>query len=117
MASSHFFVYIVSSHTGTLYIGMTRDIAQRIDQHRSGSGGGFSSKYKTGNLVYCERVERFESAREREAQLKRWNRRKKVWLIELENPYWSDLAELVEFGAQGHPAHITAEGLSTGVGK
>ncbi|MEE8046317.1 MAG: GIY-YIG nuclease family protein [Dehalococcoidia bacterium] len=97
MSSNPFFVYIVSSHKGTLYTGMTRDIANRIDQHKSGRGGAFSSKYKTANLVYCELVESFDSAREREAQIKRWNRRKKVWLIEMENPYWRDLSASIDF--------------------
>lgn len=93
--TSGYFVYIVSSHTGTLYIGVTRDISNRIDHHKSGRGGGFSAKYKTGNLVYCELVESFESAREREAQLKRWNRSKKITLIERENPFWRDLSDSV----------------------
>lgn len=111
--SMQYFVYIMSSHTGTLYIGMTRNVANRIDQHRSGTSGGFSSKYSTVNLVYCESVENLESAREREAQIKRWSRRKKVWLIKLENPYWRDLSQSVEIG---HPTPIPAEGPSAGVG-
>lgn len=117
MPDSHYFVYILSSHTGTLYIGMTRDLSTRLDQHKSGHGGGFSSKYKTGNLVYCEAVESFDSAREREAQLKRWNRRKKIWLIDLDNPYWRDLSETAEYGAPEHPVPVPTEGPSAGVGK
>ena len=112
--SPPFFVYIISSHTGTLYTGMTRDIARRMDQHKSGNGGEFSSRYKTGNLVYCESAETFESAREREAQIKRWNRQKKIWLIELHNPYWRDLSASIEFGV-AEPLN-TAEGPSAGVG-
>jgi len=114
MSPSQFFVYIVSSHTGTLYTGMTRDLARRIDQHRSGNGGEFSSRYKTGSLVHCESIEIFESAREREAQIKRWNRRKKIWLIELSNPYWRDLSASIEFGV-AEPL-VTTEGPSAGVG-
>ena len=114
MSTSAYFVYIVSSHTGTLYIGMTRNLANRIDQHKSGRGGRFSSRYKTGNLVYCESVEGLEAALCREAQLKRWSRRKKIWLIELENPYWRDLSESIEFGStEPQQPHIPAEGLST----
>jgi putative endonuclease len=86
-----------------------------MDQHKSGHGGRFSSRYNTDNLIYCEAVENFESAREREAQIKRWNRRMKIWLIELENPYWKDLSESVEFGV-AEPL-VPAEGPSVGVGK
>jgi putative endonuclease len=108
------FVYIVSSHTGTLYIGMTRNIAQRTDQHKSGNGGEFSYHYKIANPVYCESIETLESAREREAQIKRWNRRKKIWLIEASNLYWRDLSASIEFGVA--VPLVTTEGPSAGVG-
>ena len=92
MREQLFYIYMIASTKGTLYTGMTRDIAARVEQHRRGTVGGFSSKYRTTKLVWCEIAETFESAREREAQLKRWRRSKKVWLIERENPYWKDIS-------------------------
>ncbi len=83
---------MLASVKGALYIGMTRDIAIRIDQHRLGSVKGFSSKYRTTKLVWCEIAESLDSAREREAQLERWRRSKKAALIEIENPYWQDIS-------------------------
>ena len=95
MEPHYFYVYMLASAKGALYIGMARDIATRVDQHRLGSVGGFSSKYRTTKLVWCEVTESFESARDREAQLKRWRRSKKAALIEMENPYWQDISASV----------------------
>ena len=95
MHEQQFFIYIVASIRGVLYTGMTRDIATRVEQHRRGAARGFSAKYRTTKLVWCETAESFESAREREAQLKRWRRSKKIWLIERENPYWEDISARV----------------------
>ena len=92
MREQRFFIYMVASTKRTLYIGMTRDIAVRVEQHRSGAVPGFSSKHETTRLVWCQVAESFESAREREAQFKRWRRSKKVALIEMENPLWRDIA-------------------------
>ena len=95
MNSAAYYVYILASHRGTIYTGMTRDIAVRIDQHKSGHGGRFSSKYRTGTLVYCEVAEDLDAARERERQIKNWNRQKKINLIEVENPYRRDISATV----------------------
>jgi putative endonuclease len=92
---STYYAYILSSHKGTLYTGMTRDISTRIDQHKVGHGSQFTAKYQITTLVYCELIESLDSAREREAQIKRWNRKKKIHLIEFENPYWHDISESV----------------------
>ena len=92
MREQPFFIYMVASTKRTLYIGMTRDIAARLEQPRRGAVRGFSSKHKTTRLVWCQVAESFESAREREAQLKRWRRSKKVALIEMENPLWRDIS-------------------------
>ena len=95
MREQPFFIYIIASTSGVLYTGMTRDIATRVEQHRRGTVPEFSAKYKTTKLVWCEVAESFESAREREAQLKRWRRSKKTWLIERENLYWEDISERI----------------------
>ena len=94
-AYSNYFVYILSSHTGTLYTGMTNDLSRRIDQHKAKRSGSFSSKYNTVNLVYCEPINDLGSDREREAQIKRWARWKKVQLIDKTNPYWRDISESI----------------------
>ena len=92
MNTQYFYIYMVASIKGALYTGMTRDISARIDQHKSGTVKGFSSKYRTNKLVWCEIAESFDAARGREAEIKGWRRSKKVDLIEYENPYWKDIS-------------------------
>ena len=92
-----FFVYILaSSRNGTLYIGMTDDLARRIWEHHSGEVPGFTKKYGVKTLVWYEMHESRESAFRRERQLKKWNRAWKLQMIERLNPTWRDLShELV----------------------
>ena len=91
------FVYILASRfRGTLYVGVTSDLTQRIQQHRSGSCPGFTKKYAVYRLVHFEPFGDMESAIAREKQLKRWHRQWKINLIEEKNPHWEDLA--VAFG-------------------
>lgn len=86
------YVYILASgRNGTLYIGVTANLAARMMQHRSGEGSGFASRYDVNRLVYCERHARIEDAITREKALKKWNRNWKLRLIEEHNPYWRDL--------------------------
>ena len=92
MITTHF-IYILASLRGTLYVGSTRKLANRIDQHRAGAVNSFSRKYKTERLVYYEVAESAEAALTRERQIKSWRREKKVALIETMNPYWEDLSE------------------------
>ncbi len=88
-----YFVYIVSSNSGTLYIGITNDIERRMREHKSGEFEGFASKYGCTRLVYYERYDQVLRAISREKQLKGWRREKKIALIEKLNPRWEDLAE------------------------
>jgi len=92
-----FFVYILASRrNGTLYIGMTDNLARRVWEHQSGAIAGFTKKYGVKTLVWYELHETRESAFQRERQLKKWNRDWKLKLIERLNPSWRDLAhELV----------------------
>ena len=92
-----FFVYILASRrNGTLYIGMTDNLARRVWEHQSGAIAGFAKKYGVKTLVWYELHETRESAFQRERQLKKWNRDWKLKLIERLNPSWRDLAhELV----------------------
>lgn len=88
-----YWVYIVASRSGTLYVGMTRDIYGRVAQHKSGEIEGFSNTYKCNRLVYWESFDEVVKAINREKQLKGWRRSKKIALIEFTNPRWEDLAE------------------------
>ena len=88
----HFFVYILASKkNGTLYIGVTSNLPQRIWQHKNKQVAGFTSKYNITKLVYYEFHENAENAITREKQLKKWNRTWKLQLIEKDNPLWKDL--------------------------
>jgi putative endonuclease len=85
-------VYIVASrYRGTIYTGVTSDLAQRAWQHKQRSGSKFAAKYDADILVYAERHERIEDAIAREKAVKKWRREWKIELIERENPDWLDL--------------------------
>jgi len=88
-----FWVYIVGSSSGTLYIGFTNDIDRRIFEHKSGEFEGFAAKYGCNRLLYYEKFDNVFKAIAREKQLKGWRREKKIKLIEGMNPRWQDLAE------------------------
>ncbi|MDP9269025.1 MAG: GIY-YIG nuclease family protein [Acidobacteriota bacterium] len=92
MPEYKFFVYMLASISGTVYIGMTNDIYSRVLAHKAGEGSWFTSHYGVDRLVYVERFRYVNRAIARETQLKRWRREKKVKLIELANPKWKDLA-------------------------
>jgi len=72
---------------------MTNSIYRRVLQHKRGEVEGFSAKYDCTRLVYYEGFDDVRKAIDREKQLKRWVRRKKIALIESKNPRWADLAE------------------------
>ena len=85
-------VYILTSQrNGTLYIGVTSNLIQRIWQHREGVVEGFTQQYGVKLLVWYEQHETMESAITREKSLKKWNRDWKLRLIEKRNPQWLDL--------------------------
>jgi len=86
------YVYILASkNNGTLYIGVTSNLIQRIWQHKNNQVEGFTEKYKVHTLVYYEQHEMMESAITREKQMKKWKRDWKTKLIEKDNPLWEDL--------------------------
>ena len=86
------FVYIMASgRNGTLYIGVTSDLIQRVWQHREGVADGFTKKYGCKTLVWYEHAPDIESAIRREKQMKEWKRRWKLRVIEELNPNWDDL--------------------------
>jgi putative endonuclease len=86
-----FFVYIIASETGTLYVGMTKNIFHRTEEHQSGANESFTKKYGCHKLVYYEQHEYVYNAIERENQIKKWRREKKINLIKTMNPGWRDL--------------------------
>ena len=87
-----FFVYMLASKIGgTLYIGVTSDLAGRVYTHREDLVAGFTSRYGVHRLVWFEWIDDAAAAIRREKQLKKWNRAWKIRLIEETNPQWVDL--------------------------
>jgi putative endonuclease len=87
-------VYILASQkNGTLYIGVTSDLLKRVWQHKNKFIDGFSKTHNISILVYYEQHDTMEYAITREKQLKKWNRKWKLRLIEEKNPNWNDLYE------------------------
>ena len=90
------YVYILSSkRNGTLYVGVTSNLIQRIWQHKNHSVEGFTASYEVTQLVYFEQHNDITEAILREKQLKEWKRKWKLALIEKENPDWKDLYESI----------------------
>ena len=84
-------VYVMTNAPhGTLYIGVTADLAARIYQHREGTGSQFCRKHGLIRLVYAEHYDRIEEAIAREKAMKRWKRTWKLRLIRQANPHWED---------------------------
>jgi len=88
-----FYVYIMGSESGTLYVGMTSALKRRVYQHKNHLILGFTDKYNVDRLVYFEMIGDPASAINREKQIKAWRREKKVSLIDSMNPAWDDLSE------------------------
>ena len=88
-----FYVYIMGSKSGTLYVGLTSDIKKRVYEHKNHLIAGFTDKYNIDRLLYIETMSEPTSAINREKQIKAWRREKKVELIDLLNPEWNDLSQ------------------------
>ena len=85
-------VYMLANKpNGTLYVGVTANLVQRVWQHRNHWGAGFTERYRIHMLVWYEVHETMESAIRREKALKKWNRAWKIALIEKRNETWADL--------------------------
>ena len=87
----HYFVYILSNFSRTLYIGITSNLKKSVWEHKQKLVDGFTKKYNVTVLVYYEIFNDPLSAIEREKQLKRWSRKKKLALITKMNPTFKDL--------------------------
>ena len=85
-------VYIMANrYRGTIYVGVTSDLAVRIVQHRDGKGSAFCAEHALNRLVWAEKIEPIDEAIAHEKRLKRWRREWKFGLIEKNNPDWRDL--------------------------
>ena len=93
MAGRSYWIYILASRkNGTLYTGITNSLERRIWQHKQGATASFTAKYGVNRLVYFEPFSDVNNAIAREKQLKAGSRKRKIALIERENPAWLDLA-------------------------
>ncbi len=93
MPARSYFVYIVTNeYRNVLYTGVTGDLQHRTAQHADGHGSGFTSRYKTTELIYFERHTHVMDAIRREKQIKRWTRLKKLQLISTINPQMQTLS-------------------------
>jgi putative endonuclease len=88
-----FYVYILSSRSGVLYVGVTNDIERRVYQHKHKLVQGFTSRYNVNLLVFYEVFPEAIQAIAAEKKIKGWTRAKKIRLIESKNPTWKDLSE------------------------
>ncbi len=86
-----FYVYIMASTTGVIYVGLASDLVKRVWEHKNDLVDGFTKKYKCHKLVYYETGEDRDSVLEREKRIKKWRRDKKTRLIASVNPKWNDL--------------------------
>ena len=88
----HYYVYVLGSYSGTLYIGVTGNLRKRVWQHKEGTTDGFTKRYEVTRLLYFESFHEVLNAIAREKQLKGWTRAKKIALLEKRNPKWEDLS-------------------------
>ena len=88
----NYYVYLLASKmNGTLYLGVTSNLAKRVYEHKNNFVEGFTKKYNVHTLVWYEQHATAEEARIRERRVKRWRRAWKIQLIEDQNPDWQDL--------------------------
>jgi putative endonuclease len=95
-----FYVYMMASRSRVLYVGVTNDLAQRVNQHKEGVVPGFTRQYRVTRLVHFEEFGEVRDAIAREKQLKGWRRSRKVQLIEERNPTWEDLTQILPLHLQ-----------------
>jgi putative endonuclease len=86
-----YYVYIMTNKSRTLYTGITNNLERRVLEHKQRLVPGFSARYNINKLVYYEMTENVNSAISREKEIKGWLRKKKIGLIEFQNPEWRDL--------------------------
>ena len=90
--SKNYYVYIMASLSDVLYVGMTNNLERRLFEHKNGLAEGFTKKYNCKNLVFFEISNDVKVVLDREKQIKRWSRTKKLALIKEMNPSFKDLS-------------------------
>ena len=93
MARDYYVYILASQRNGTLYVGVTNDLARRVSEHRQELVPGFTKTHGVKRLVWSEHHRDIGEAILREKRIKRWRREWKLALIETENPLWLDLWE------------------------
>lgn len=88
-----YYVYVLASLSGTLYVGLTDNLKRRMEEHKAGTYDGFAKKYQVNRLMYFETFRDAENAAARERQIKKYSRRKKLALFAKTNPSWEDLSK------------------------
>lgn len=83
----------MASDSGTLYVGVTNNLYNRVFEHKQNVGCEFTKKYSCHKLIYFEEYQYVDDAIAREKQLKKWRRAKKEFLIKQMNPRWEDLSK------------------------
>ena len=75
-----YFIYLLECNDGSIYTGITNDVERRFSEHRRGQGGRYTRARKAVKLLHTEIHPDRSSALKREAEIKRWNRKKKLTL-------------------------------------
>ena len=88
-----YYVYIMTNFAKTLYVGVTNNLERRVYEHKNKLMKGFTTRYNINKLVYFEESSDAKVAISREKELKGWLRKRKIALIEDQNPMWDDLSE------------------------
>jgi putative endonuclease len=89
---------------GKLYVGVTTDLAERVNEHRLGISNEYTIKHHTDCLVHFEQCDSIKQAEKRRARIRKWNRDFRIGLVERFNPKWKDLYDLVKSGGTLPPA-------------
>ena len=89
------YTYILKCSNGSYYVGSTKDLTRRVEQHQSGEGANHTKKYLPVELIYYEEYTRIDDAFYREKQLQKWSRKKKEALMRGDKDLLSDLAKKV----------------------
>jgi putative endonuclease len=95
MSNQRYYTYLMASRSRVLYVGMTNNLARRVREHKQKEGNSFTARYNVTRLVWYHSFPRAEDAIAAEKTIKGWVRRKKVAMIEKENPEWNDLGPAV----------------------
>jgi putative endonuclease len=88
-----YYVYLMSSLSRTLYVGVTNNLERRVEEHKAGAPGSFTERYRVNRLVYFEEFTDINQAIAREKEIKQMTRLQKIRLVEAINPQWRDLSE------------------------